>query len=72
MKKINAVERDRYNPQYKKNVTLWVDDDEFILMDSLDQFLSALGTVMNGTWSKEWNDTTKRFEFSFEAIETEP
>ena len=37
----------------------------YISEQSMDNFLSQLGTAMNGTWTKTWNSTTNEWDFSF-------
>lgn len=37
--------------------------------NSFGNFLTALGTAMNGTWSASWNDETGTYDFEFEANE---
>ena len=39
--------------------------ESYIGEDSMDDFLAALGTAMGGTWSKTYNATTGKWEFSF-------
>jgi hypothetical protein len=37
----------------------------YISDGSMDNFLSPLSSAMEGTWTKTWNDTTNKYEFSF-------
>ena len=39
--------------------------DNIITAASMDNFLSSLGTAMEGTWTKTWNSTTNKYEFTF-------
>lgn len=39
--------------------------DNIITAASMDNFLSALGTAMEGTWTKTWNSTTNKYDFTF-------
>lgn len=50
---INAVDQLRRMPQ------------SYISEASMDNFLSRLGSVMGGTWSKTWNAESEQYDFSF-------
>lgn len=38
---------------------------DYVSKESIEVFLSALGTQMGGTWSMTWNETTERYDFAF-------
>lgn len=35
------------------------------LSGTIDEFLSTLGTAMNGTFEKVWDDVNKKYTFTF-------
>lgn len=38
---------------------------DYVSKESIQVFLSALGTQMGGTWSMTWNETAGRYDFAF-------
>ena len=52
---------------YGMDAANWIDsanNGTFISADSMDNFLSALGAAMGGTWSKAWNGDHWAFTFT--------
>lgn len=41
--------------------------ENYISSSSMDNFLAALGTAMNGTWTKTWNSNNQNYTFSFRS-----
>jgi hypothetical protein len=39
----------------------------YISKESLDAFLSTLGSAMGGTWTATYNETNGRYDFTFSA-----
>lgn len=37
----------------------------YVSKESMQAFLTALGTAMSGTWTMTWDDTTGRYAFTF-------
>lgn len=50
---VNAVDTLRRLPQ------------NYISLESMDDFLAKLGAAMGGKWSRQWNESTARYDFSF-------
>jgi hypothetical protein len=50
---VNAVDVLRRLPQ------------NYISVESMDKFLTQLGVVMNGTWSRTWNEANQEYDFTF-------
>lgn len=58
-----------YDVEYALNAvdTLRNMPTNYISKESLDAFLSALGSAMGGTWTAIYNETNNRYDFSFSA-----
>lgn len=58
-----------YDVEYALNAvdTLRNMPTNYISKESLDAFLSTLGSAMGGTWSVIYNETNGRYDFSFSA-----
>lgn len=58
-----------YDVEYALNAvdTLRNMPTNYISKESLDAFLSALGSAMGGTWTATYNETNGRYDFSFSA-----
>lgn len=52
---VNAVDALRRLPQ------------NYISVESMDNFLAQLGVAMNGTWSRTWNENNQEYDFTFVA-----
>lgn len=55
--------------QKANNITL---SSTYISVDSMDNFLSALGNKMGGVWRKTWNARDNAYVFSFDEVMTGP
>ena len=62
-----------YDVEYALNAvdTLRNMPTNYISKESLDAFLSALGSAMGGTWTATYNETNSRYDFTFSANATE-
>lgn len=58
-----------YDVEYALNAvdTLRNMPTNYISKESLDAFLSTLGSAMGGTWTATYNETNGRYDFSFSA-----